>query len=265
MGYGLMNWYLGTMGYSYRDWSGPFYPESIQPPNYLKHYSRFFNAVEIDSTFYGTPRLTTVQHWLVSTPKDFKFCLKTPRLITHEKGLRAAHLDMAKFLEIVREFGGKLGVILIQLPPSFHADQSGTLKTFLSALPADLSFAVEFRHASWYQFETEQILSRYGICWAATEYPGLPRGVSLTADFVYFRLIGRHGEFDRHDREQMDRSENLAWWFKNVKSYSQEIAQVYGYFNNDYAGFGAMSCNRFKLLAGLPAADIRPPQQGRLF
>jgi uncharacterized protein YecE (DUF72 family) len=261
----MTDWYLGTMGFSYADWAGPFYPETLAQRNYLKHYSRFFNAVEIDSTFYGTPRLTTVKRWLRTTPDNFRLCPKTPRVITHEKGLRTAHLDMAEFLAVMRELDMKLGVILIQLPPSFEAGQSEVLDTFLGELPDDLRFAVEFRHHSWYQPGTGNILQDHNICWAATEYPGLPRDVKLTANFIYFRLIGRHGRFSRHDREQIDRSANLAWWYQHLQADLVAVDSVYGFFNNDYAGFGVGSCNQFKALAGLPTPNLRPPQQGRLF
>ena len=261
----MTDWYLGTMGFSYTDWAGPFYPETLTQGDYLKHYSRFFNAVEIDSTFYGTPRITTVNRWLIATPDDFRICLKTPRVITHDKGLRAVHLDMGEFLNSVRGLGEKLGVILIQLPPSFAADQSDVLDTFLAELPDDLSFAVEFRHQSWHQSDTGKLLQNHNVCWAATEYPGLPRGVKLATDFIYFRLIGQHGQFDRHDCEQIDRSSNLTWWYQNLQTHQQAVKAVYGFFNNDYAGFAAGSCNQFKALAGLPAPNLRPPQQGRLF
>jgi len=261
----MADWYLGTMGFGYKDWSGPFYPETMAQNNYLKHYSRYFNAVEIDSTFYGTPRVTTVKRWLTTTPDNFRFCLKTPRVITHEKGLRAAHLDMAEFTAVIRELGEKLGVILIQLPPSFGVDQFEVLDTFLGELPEDLSFSVEFRHHSWYQARTGQMLQSHNISWTATEYPGLPRDVKLSGPFIYFRLIGQHGQFGQHDYEQLDRSANLKWWYQQIQTYLETVEAVYGFFNNDYAGFGVGSCNQFKVLAGLPAPNLRPPQQGRLF
>jgi uncharacterized protein YecE (DUF72 family) len=261
----MAEWYLGTMGFSYADWVGSFYPEALTQHNYLKHYRRFFNAVEIDSTFYGTPRLSTVQRWLTSTPDSFQFCPKTPRIITHDKRLRSAHLEMAEFITVMRELKNKLGVILIQLPPTFRADQSEILSAFLKELPKDVNFAVEFRHHSWYQPRTAQILKAHHICWAATEYPDLPPGIRLTSGFVYFRLIGRHGQFKRHDHEQIDRSENLQWWYQNLSNYLERAHSVYGFFNNDYAGFGVLSCNQFKQLVGLPAPDLKPPQQGRLF
>ncbi len=224
-----------------------------------------FNAAEIDSTFYGTPRLATVKRWLAATPADFRFCPKTPRIITHDKGLRSAHLDMAEFLTVMRELGQKLGVVLIQLPPSFGIDQFVLLNTFLNELPTDLRFAVEFRHSSWHQPETADLLKHHKVCWAATEYPNLPRGVQLTADFVYFRLIGRHGQFRHHNREQIDRSANLQWWYQHLAIHLERVEAVYGFFNNDYAGFGPGSCNQFKALAGLPTPDVQPPQQPRLF
>jgi uncharacterized protein YecE (DUF72 family) len=209
--------------------------------------------------------VTTVQRWFATAPDGFRYCPKTPRLITHDKGLRAAHLDMAEFLAVMRALERKLGVILVQLPPSYGADQFDVLDAFLGELPSDLRFAVEFRHHSWHQPRTRQMLRSHNVCWAATEYPGLPRGVKLTADFIYFRLIGQHGQFDRHDHEQIDRSANLAWWHQHLQTCLETVGAVYGFFNNDYAGFGAGSCNRFKSLAGLPAPNLKPPQQGRLF
>jgi uncharacterized protein YecE (DUF72 family) len=261
----MADWYLGTMGFSYADWAGPFYPENLVQRNYLGHYARFFNAAEIDSTFYGTPRPATVKRWRTSTPPDFRFCPKTPRSITHEKSLQAAHLDMAEFLAVMRELGEKLGPVLIQLPPTFGEDQADHLDTFLGELPTDLRFAVEFRHASWYQAETAALLRKHQIAWTATEYPNLPRGVHLTTNMIYFRLIGRHGQFQHHDREQLDRSANLQWWYQHVEKKLEKAPTIYGFFNNDYAGFGPGSCNQFKKLAKLPAPDLIPPQQARLF
>jgi uncharacterized protein YecE (DUF72 family) len=172
---------------------------------------------------------------------------------------------MAEFLAVMRELGEKLGVILIQLPPSFRADHIDVLDTFLGELPADLRFAVEFRHKSWHQNKTAEMLREHAVCWAATEYPNLPRGVQRTSDFIYFRLIGRHGQFDHHDQEQIDRSANLQWWYQHLQTFMDQVHSIYGFFNNDYAGFGAGSCNRFKAFVGLPSPDLRPPKQPRLF
>ena len=263
----MTRWHLGTMGFGYEDWVGVFYPQTLAARNYLGHYSRYFDTVEVDSTFYGTPRVNTVKRWRAATPPDFRFCPKTPRLITHEKGLASAHLDMAAFLAVMRTLEEKLGVVLIQLPPTFSTEYTPVLAAFLRELPVDLRFAVEFRHISWYQAraQTADLLRQHGVCWAATEFPRLPRGVTRTTDFAYFRLIGQHGQFERHNRTQIDRAANLHWWADHLQSLTGEFSDIYGFFNNDYAGFGPGSCNQFRKMVGLPAPDFHPPRQGRLF
>ncbi len=83
----IKNWYLGTVGFSYKDWDGVFYPTGTSPRNYLPRYSKIFGAVELDSTFYGTPPEDRVRQWATITPAEFKFCVKTPRQITHDMRL----------------------------------------------------------------------------------------------------------------------------------------------------------------------------------
>ena len=261
----MTDWYLGTMGFSYQDWVGPFYPQAMVARGFLSHYARFFNAVELDSTFYGTPRVATVKRWAAVTPRGFRFCVKTPRLITHDKGLIDAHREMGQFVDVMRGLGEKLGVILIQFPASFSGDRAPVLNEFLQELPPDVRFAVEFRHPNWHQPQTAEMLRDLGIAWAGTEYPKLPRGVQLTTDFVYIRWIGQHGRFQRHDRERIDVTPNMAWWQENLQSRLAGVRAVFGFFNNDYAGFAAGTCQRFKAILDMPAKDIRPPQQGRLF
>jgi len=213
-----MNWYLGTMGFSYKDWEGVFYPSNMPPKNYLRHYSKYFNAVEIDSTFYGTPRLGTVLGWKDSTPFDFTFCLKTPRRITHELGLKDARAEMQTFLATAASLDEKLGVILIQLPPAYTYDRFPILAEFLMMLPVDVRFAVEFRHQSWYtpadspQPRALRLFRRLGIGWAATDYPGLPMQLTASADFFYIRWIGKHGTYRRHDHERENMTARLSLW-----------------------------------------------------
>jgi uncharacterized protein YecE (DUF72 family) len=262
-----MTWHLGTMGFSYKDWEGPFYPPGLPARNYLSHYSRYFNAVEIDSTFYGTPRPETVLRWKHSVPDGFKFCLKTPREITHELRLKTPQAadSMVQFVEVVRNLGGRLGVILIQLPPSFDVSSRPDLASFLSFLDRRLRFAVEFRHSSWHKEETASLLKEAGVSLASTEYPDLPGHTLWTTPHLYLRWIGQHGRFKVHDRERVDPTENLKSWKDRLLASLDASQQVFGFFNNDYAGFAPASCNRFKTLLGLPAKSFEPPRQGRLF
>lgn len=265
-------WYLGTMGFAYETWRGVFYPLELPDRNFLPFYSQVFNAVEVDSTFYGTPREGAVQRWSAVTPEGFRICAKIPRVITHELSLVGAQVETAAFLETMRQLESKLGPILIQFPPSFTAERFDPLKAFLAALPPDLRFAVEFRHGSWYaasgnitETKVAEMLSEYGICWAGTHYPGLPSRIHPTADFFYIRWIGQHGSFKTHERERIDRTADLEGWWKLIQPYLGRVTDIYGFFNNDYAGHAPASCNRFKRIAGLPVTEPPTPKQGTLF
>lgn len=255
------------MGFSYKDWNGFFYPADMAARNYLAYYSRVFKAVEIDSTFYGTPKANTVERWAANTPEGFRFCVKTPRAITHDLGLEASTGLMHDFTTAMRGLGNRLGVILLQFPPSFHIDQLSTLKDFLGGLPEGFRYALEVRHQSWHlaQEAVSEMLAEAGVCWAATEYPGLPARILVTTDFLYVRWIGQHGAFESHTRERIDRSQHLQAWWEGMQTRLDAVTDVYGFFNNDYAGFAAGTANRFKEIAGLPREPLTPAQQGKLF
>lgn len=258
-------WYIGTMGFSYADWKGSFYPSELATRNYLKYYGEIFNSVEIDSTFYGNPRLSVIKRWMSSTPSRFKFCLKVPRLITHELALVGAERWLLEFTERVKILDDKLGLLLFQFPPSFDAGNFPTLQSFLEILPSEIKFAVEFRHRSWYTSETSELLKSYGIVWASTEYVGLPKEVHLTSDTLYIRFIGKHLRFRRHDHEQINAEPQLGWWKEQIERPNQPIKSIYGFFNNDYAGHSPATANRFMSLMGLPIKELKRPKQGRLF
>ena len=170
------DFYIGTMGYAYKAWQeGVFYPAGMPQRQFLAHYSQIFNAVELDNTFYGIPRPETVQRWVQMTPEAFMFCPKTPRQITHELRLgHAARAPMAAFLETMRQFGTKLGPILIQFPPDFTADERASLVAFLLWLPEDMRFTVEFRHRSWYKRSTSELLQEHDVAWTSADYIYLP-------------------------------------------------------------------------------------------
>ncbi len=264
----MANWYLGTMGFGYKDWQGVFYPSGVGSRDYLEYYSRIFNAVEMDTTFYGIPRASTVEQWAAATPQDFKFCAKTPRMITHELELAGAASLMKEFTDAMRLLGNKLGAILIQLPPSFDVSHHLTLAAFLEELPtaaAGIRMAVEFRHQSWFTAETAELLRARGVCWAATEFPRLPSQIHLTASFLYVRWIGQHGSYDHHNHERVDKTPDLRAWWDRFQPTLDQVGGIYGFFNNDYAGFAAGTCNKFKAIAGLPVEPFTPPEQGRLF
>ena len=143
------SWHLGTMGFGYKQWVGAFFPAGMASRNFLAHYSQLFDTVEIDSTFYGTPKSETVQRWRSVTPSNFTFCLKTPRAITHDTPIADSVDSMLAFVDVARLLGQKMGPILIQFGPEFDYTQADQLHRFLESLPIDVRYAVEFRHRSW--------------------------------------------------------------------------------------------------------------------
>jgi len=261
----MSHWYLGTIGFSYKDWLGSFYPAGMNQRGYLPFYSRVFNCVELDTTFHSIPRQSIVQAWASSTPADFRFSLKTPRLVTHDLGLVGAQGAMLEFIASIQPLGDKLGPILIQLPPKYAQDKLNLLNDFLSPLPRSIRYAIEFRHISWYNEKTVELLTQHQVCWVATDYPNLPRQINLTTDFLYIRWIGNNGMYQHHTHERVDKTSQLKWWLDAIHPFEEHVPAIYGFFNNDYAGFAAGTCRRFKQLAGFPDEEQNLPIQERLF
>ena len=259
-----MEWRLGTMGFSYGDWTGPFYPPGTKPGDYLAHYARHFDAVELDTTFHAVPPAERFRRWADATPADFRFAVKTPRAVTHDAPPDRSVQPMLDFLGVARELGGKLGVVLIQYPPHFEADQFGRLATFLAALPGDVRYAVELRNRTWGSRRTLDLLRKHRCCLVAAEYLTRPGRLYATTDFLYVRWVGRHGRFPTHEREQADVGESLAWWKGQLEAVAPQIEATWGFFNNDFSGYGVGACDRFKPLLGLPVTEP-PAIPGGLF
>jgi uncharacterized protein YecE (DUF72 family) len=260
----MVDYYIGTMGFSYQDWSGAFYPKGLTGRDYLSYYSRIFNAVEIDSTFYGTPRRESVIRWKESVPDGFRICVKVPRSITHDAKIIDVHKEMEAFINAVRLLDEKLGVILLQFPPSFSNSKIHQVEDFIKDLPKELNFAVEFRHLSWYIPRTGDMLARDNICWAATEFQGVPKEVDLTSDILFIRFVGQHGRFRHHDREQIEISPQLEWWWAWIQSQTDRVHSIYCYFNDDFSGHAPAAANKLKYIIGLPVVKPNLPKQMKL-
>ena len=261
----MSQWYIGTIGFSYKDWVGEFYPINITQKEYLPFYSKIFNVVEIDTTFHAIPKPSVIQSWFNITPDGFKFCLKTPRIITHELGLKASQGLMSEFLESIAPLKEKTGPILIQLPPRYTQDNIEDVDLFLSALPGDYQYAIEFRHLSWYNEDTVHLLTTHHICWVTVDYPKLPKQIMQTTDFIYIRWIGINGEYQRHSFERVKKINELTSWLALIKSYNNRVTSIYGFFNNDYTGCAASTCKRFVQLSGITKNEQHFPYQEHLF
>ena len=258
-------WYIGTMGFGYSDWTDVFYPEGLKKRDYLGYYSNFFNAVEMDSTFYGTPRADVVARWAQIVPEEFIICPKMPRAITHDARLVDVAAGTEQFLDTMRLLGPTLGPILIQFPPDFTRAAEERLADFLATLPDDLRYAVEFRDRSWHATATGELLQAHEVCWVSSDYIYMPERVYVTTDFLYIRFLGRHGTYQVKDHERVDRTPRLREWLEDIRARQDEgIHTVYGFFNDDYAGHAPATAQKFKRVIGLPTQSLQPPRQQRL-
>jgi len=252
---------LGTSGWSYSEWNGVFYPGSST--NKLTFYSKVFQTAEIDSTFYAFPSKGLVLGWSRYSPQGFVFSAKLPRTITHEKELdphRGAETDLIRFLNLMQPLitAGKLGPVLIQLPPSFSYDEDfAKLRSFLDIVPEDVKFAVEFRHPSWLKGEVRSLLESKNVANVIVDEPLLPPDTVVTADFAFIRWHGR-GSRPWYNYRYSD--DELRRWVPKVKEVSARVGKTYGYFNNHFRGFAVE--NSLKMMGMLGISTSRQDDVG---
>src|ERR1700757_1403043 len=152
-----MNLFVGTSGYSYKEWKGNFYPEDLPAKEMLSYYSRRLPAVEINNTFYRLPQASMIENWKGQVPEKFRFSIKATQRITHIKRLNNCTDETKYLLNTAKLLEERLGVMLFQLPPNMKKDV-GRLKSFLELLFPDIRAAFEFRHDSWFGDETFGLL-----------------------------------------------------------------------------------------------------------
>lgn len=252
---GIPHLYLGTQGWSYSSWVGPFYPKGTRPAEYISEYAGHFPTVEVDSTFYAAPRASLVDHWNRGTPDGFVFSAKFPKAITHEKRLVDCEAEARAFLQSMDRLGAKRGPLVLQFDSAFRADQLAALDGFLGRLPRDFRYAVEVRHRSWFkEQEFFDLLARHRAALVLADYAHVPRLDRATTDFVYIRWLGHRKDVpdDRYERVILDRVNDLLHWAGVVKGLLDRGLRVYGYFNNHYMGHSPQSVRDFlEMLRGV--------------
>ena len=257
---------LGTQGWNYDAWVGPFYPEGTRAIDFLSVYSRAFDTVEVDSTFYAVPPSKTIRAWAQRTPPNFVFALKMPQEITHERRFRDAGDAAKEFFDRARELEDKLGPVLIQLGADFRPVELPALAKFLPTLPDDIAFAIEFRDKGWIHDGVIALLSEHNVALALTDARWIPRRQMLslaerpTADFVYLRWMGADREIVDYSRIQIDRSRELELWAGVISQLAHRGRTIHGYVNNHFAGHSPASLRELQRLLQLSPVD--PEQLG---
>lgn len=252
---------LGTQGWNYDAWVGPFYPSGTRPADYLAVYARAFDTVEVDSTFYAVPAAKTVRGWYDRTPPGFTFALKLPQEITHERRLRDAEDIALQFYDRARELGEKLGPILIQLGPDFGPVELPALAALLPRLPRDMRFAVEFRQRGWINDGVLALLAEHDVALTLSDARWIPRKQMLalatrpTTDFVYIRWMGPDRDIIDYSRIQVDRTPELEAWAGVLWPLAEMQVKVYGYVNNHFAGHSPESARVLQRMLHISSVD----------
>jgi uncharacterized protein YecE (DUF72 family) len=274
---------IGTSSFSAEGWVGPFYPRGTQPRDFLSYYATKFDTVEVDSTFYGTPSIATVQGWSKKSPKGFVFAAKVPRVITHDKVLVDCDAEFNQFIEVMDNLGDKLGPLLLQFSffntsvfPGVN-DFLARLRPFLKNLPKDHQFAVEIRNKHWLVPQFIETLREHRVALALIDQSWMPRPREwfekldpITADFTYVRWLGDRKAIEEQtkvwNKLVVDRSAELQEWANMLGKLK---VPIYVYANNHYAGYSPETVEMFRNLWRGRAPEIttqyRMAEQGQLF
>lgn len=255
---------LGCQGWNYPAWVGPFYPPGTRPSDFLSIYARAFDTVEVDSTFYAIPPEKTVLGWARRVPEHFRFSLKLPQEITHQRRFIDTTPLEDEFFARARLLGTKRGTVLVQLGPDFSPEERPALEAFFARRPADIDLAVEFRQREWINTATLDLLRAHQVALCLTDARWIPRKWMLaacerpTADHTYVRWMGQDRSLTDYSHVQIDRSAELAAWAEALPAIVERVRVAYGYVNNHYTGHSP--ANVRTLLAQLGGRVVDPSE-----
>jgi uncharacterized protein YecE (DUF72 family) len=228
--------YVGTSGFSYKEWKGSFYPEKIPAREMLSYYASRLQAVELNNTFYRRPEKSMVESWKAQVPDNFRFSVKASQGITHFRRLKDAGDATRLMLESVSALGDRLGAVIFRMPENFEKDIK-RLNTFLKELPHDTPAVFDFRHPTWFDDEVAALLRSHNHVLCASDIEELPGGdIVKTADWGYVRLrLVRYSERD------------LKKWISRIKA--QDWKHAFVFFKHEDEATGPKLAARFVALS----------------
>lgn len=219
--------YVGTSGFAFKEWKGPFYPADLSDKKMLAFYSQKLSTVEINYTFRRLPSEQTVTNWKEQAAEGFRFTLKASQRITHFKRLQDTEEDVAEFVRRARLLDDRLGTILFQLPPTFKYSRE-VLEPFLSSLPPVARYAMEFRHESWRSEEAFELLKTHRVAYCGADTEDTPlEDPPVTAPHAYLRL-----------RKEEYGDDEIQQWGAKVRKVLDNGTDVFCYFKHEGGGVG---------------------------
>jgi uncharacterized protein YecE (DUF72 family) len=268
-----LKFYVGCSGWSYTAWQGPFYPSDMKNSHWLEFYSKVFDYVEIDSTFYNIPSILTVKKWLKKTQDNFRFTAKFPKVITHDKRLKNVDNELELFFKAISPLYDKTLALLIQLPPSMEIMEGlQRLRELVHILDNRFRYAVEVRHHSWFQDLAYNFFANNNICMVWSQIVGIRTPPIVTTDFLYLRFIGDRSLQEKDfGRIQKHRTPEMRKWVNRIKRAernngeegNKRLSLAIVAANNHYAGFGPVSANTFRRMVGLTEVEWEQNSKGQ--
>lgn len=238
--------FIGTSGYNYLHWwNDVFYPSKLPQRKWLEFYSKYFDTVELNITFYRLPTKNAFESWYQRTPDQFVFSTKGSRFITHIKRLKNCGEPLSLFLNLTSSLKEKLGIILWQLPPRFKVDlrRLEEFSELLLSFPTSKKIpqAFEFRDESWLQSEVIKILKKFNFSLCISHGLGLPIKEEITSNIVYLRLHGGEILYGSNYSE-----DQLRQWAKKIRKWEEDGRTIFVYFNNDAHGYAVKNAITLK-------------------
>jgi uncharacterized protein YecE (DUF72 family) len=223
----MKKWWIGCSGFYYKSWREKFYPAKLPQRKWFEYYCEFFKTVELNVTFYRFPKPESLQEWYDRSPRNFKFTVKAPRLITHFKRFHNAQRETREFYDAVTKgLHDKVGTVLFQLHPGIKYTEEN-LERIMNTLDLNYSNVLEFRDASWWNDDVLKVLKQNNVTFCSISYPGLPDGVFKTAKTMYYRFHGVPDLYlSSYKKRELEKTAQAIRRYRGVKD-------VYAYFNND--------------------------------
>src|SRR5262245_4666073 len=249
---------IGTSGWTYDGWRGPFYPKEVPKRDWLAWYATRFPTTEINGSFYRTPSLEAVRAWRDQTPKEFCFAWKASKFITPWKRLSERSDNSIALMETrLKALAPKVGAVLFQLPPQFSKNRD-RLASFLGMLPRRYRYAFEFRHTSWYEDDVLDLLRDHDISLCLSDHHDAPAPWEVTARHVYVR---GHGPGGRYRDNYSDAT--LRDWARHIRGWRRQRRTVFVYFDNDQKSAAPKDARRLMELLGETAMAATLPPSAR--
>lgn len=238
--------FIGTSGWSYRSWRGPFFPATLPAHRHLDYYAHFFRSTELNGVFYRTPTPKAVRAWAAQTPDEFVFAWKASKYITHWKRLKPDTRHSIALMESrLRLLKSKAGPVLFQLPPQFKKDTT-RLSSFLKRLRKKRPYVFEFRHPSWYAADVLELLRDHQSALCISDHEDAPAPWEITAPHVYVRGHGPFGDYRGRYAPQ-----TLAAWARRLSRLRDDGHSIYVYFDNDQKSAAPLDAKRMARLLGV--------------